>query len=962
MTAYTSRLDTGGLVSRNKSLQFCFDGQLMAGFQGDSVASALMANGVNVVARSFKYHRPRGFFGAGSEEPNAIITIGEGAHSEPNLVATLVPLQDGMVISSQNRWPSLRWDLGALNGLIAPLLPAGFYYKTFMWPAWAWKHYEHMIRKAAGFGVAPGLSDKDTYNKAFLHCDVLVVGAGPSGLIAARDAALGGARVVLCDEGATPGGTLLDENCTIENHAGHEWAEQTWRELSFMPDVTLLSMTTVFGWYDHNYLLSVTRHTNACPDHQTLNKIRARKVILASGAIERSLLFKGNDRPGVMLGSAVRCYINRYGVRPGNRAVVYTNNDSGYGTLTALRTAGITVQAVIDLRDKPPDEILEIAQDGGTKALTGTKIEATSGGHRVQAITVSSQGANKTIPCDLVCVSGGWTPTAHLYSQMGGKLRFDKSLQTLVPTSTRGNGFEIVGAAAGNFDSPACSGTAPVQQSITTDWASVVNDNSRSKVFVDIQNDVLASDLALAAREGYGDVELAKRYTTTGMGTDQGKTSNVHAIGLLAALLEKDPNEVGHTTFRAPYTPVTFGAVAGREIGEALTPVHRTPLHIKHVESGAVFEPSSSWLYPKYYPLEGETMDAAIVREVINTRQNVGMVDMSTLGKIELCGTDVVRFLELAYINKYAKLDVGRCRYGIMLRHDGMVLDDGTVTRIAEDRYLVTMTTAQSWLAQLHLEKLLQVDYPELDVVMLPVTEQWASIAVAGPNARAVLESLEPTFDVSNEAFPFTHYREGTLAGFPARVFRVSFSGELCYEINVGANNATDLWDAVVTAGQSYGVMPYGLEALDIMRIEKGHLNVGTEIDGRTTPDDLGLTKMVKSDGFFVGSALLKRDALEREDRHQLVGLRPTDGTCTIPRGAIVVANSESDDILGHVTATVFSPTLNKPIALALVSDGRARMARGEHVLAKSPIAARKVIAEVCSPVFVDPEGEKLRA
>lgn len=963
MIAQSLRLETGGLINRNNVLSFSFDDRPMIGFEGDSVASALMANGVNVIARSFKYHRPRGFFGAGSEEPNALVTIGSGAQVEPNLVATQVPLVDGMVVHSQNRWPSLKWDVGALNGVIAPLLPSGFYYKTFMWPAWAWKHYEHVIRNAAGFGYAPEKQDPDSYGKQYLHCDVLVIGGGPSGLMAAREAAQSGKRIILCDDGDTPGGMMIDENAVVEDHPGVTWTWQVWQELNDMPNVTLLAMTTVFGWYDHNYLLAVTRNDNDHMDSQTLHKIRAGKVMLATGAIERSLLFAGNDRPGVMLCSAARRYINRYAVRPGRRAVIYTNNDSGYGTLQALSAAGIPVQAVIDLREEPSDAGAALAREFGAEILSGSNVIVTHGRSRVHGVSVMSGGTVRKLSCDVVCVSGGWTPTTHLYSQMGGKLQFDDTLKTLTAVSGNKSDVEMVGAVTGQFGIPGVSTTVPIQAEIATDWLASAKNTRRTKVFVDLQNDVIASDLALAEREGYGDVELAKRYTTTGMGTDQGKTSNVHAIGLLAELTGKNPTEVGHTTFRAPYTPVTFGAVAGRDVGENITPVRRTPFHARHVEAGAVFEPSSSWLYPKYYARDGEDMDLSITREVTNTRQNVGMVDMSSLGKIELCGPDVVQFLELAYVNKFAKLAVGRCRYGIMLRHDGMVLDDGTVTRIAEDRYFVTMTTAQSWLTQLHLEKLLQVDYPDLDVVMMPVTEQWASLAVAGPRARAVIEILGPDFDLSNDAFPFTHYREGTLSGLSVRVFRVSFSGELCYEINVAANDAPILWDAVTEAGQTFGIMPYGLEALDIMRIEKGHLNVGTEIDGRTTPDDLGLGRMVKLEGAFVGKALLNRDALNNTNRPQLVGLRPTDGATAIPRGSIIINGNRDDDVLGYVTATLFSPTLEKPIALALVANGRARISGGEQLFAESPVASSgKISVELCSPVFVDPDGEKLRA
>ena len=943
------RLDKSNLVDRCCPLNFEFDGQQMTGCKGDTIASALMANGISLVARSFKYHRPRGFFGAGSEEPNAIFTVGLGSQFEPNLVATQIPLQDGMIVKPQNCWPSLKYDLGSLNNILSPILPSGFYYKTFMWPAWAWKYYEHLIRNAAGYGVADDTTDKDLYIKRYAHCDVLVVGGGPSGLKAAEDAIKVGARVIVCDESPQMGGSTLDE----ANLTSKQISIIT--KLSRYSEIKMLPMTTAFGWFDHNYVLAVS-HTfqspNAGHPRQTLYKIRAKKVVLATGALERSLLFENNDLPGVMLCSAVKRYINRYGVCPGHKAIIYTNNDSAYELLPILVRAGIGVKAIVDLRKSVPGDFLEMAERNNVKVIINRHIISVNGKGRVRKVKLS--GVPQKIFCDLVCVSGGWTPTNHLLSQRGGGLRFNDQFKTLLAKEKEQPDYQLVGAAAGEL---------AFQGKIETDWSFVAQRKGNSKIFLDLQNDVLASDVALAVREGYGNVELVKRYTTIGMGTDQGKTSNINAIGLLSAIRQIPEQAIGHTSFRAPYTPVTLGVMAGRDLGEKLTPTRRTPFHLNHIKAGAIFEPSSSWLYPKYYQKADEKIQESINQEVINTRRNVGMVDMSSLGKFEFCGPDACQFLELTYINTFSNLFVGRCRYGVMLRDDGMILDDGTVTKLADDRYFVTTTTAQTRHTQLHFERLLQINYPHLNVAMLPVTEQWATLAIAGPKARDVLQGLHPNFDVSNTAFPFAHYREGELDGLPVRVFRVSFSGELCFEISIGANFADILWNIVSKVGEKFDIMPYGLEALDIMRIEKGHLNIGTEIDGKTTVDDLGLSGMMKKDSFFIGKPLLDRMALQCPNRLQLIGLKSNDCSLTIPRGALIYdlsGGAKETNSIGHVTATIYSPTLNYPIALALVQGGHNRKINSS-LIARSSIEEKSVVVHICSPVFFDPIGERLR-
>jgi sarcosine oxidase subunit alpha len=979
-----NRVD-GGLIGRSRAISFSFDGKDYSGYEGDSLASALLANNVSIMGRSFKYHRPRGVLSAGSEEPNALVSVGTGAKHEPNLPATRVRIHDGLVARSQNCWPSLGFDLGAFTRIMSPILTAGFYYKTFMKPKWAWMKYEHVIRKMAGLGVSPKEPDPDIYDKRFLHCDVLIVGAGPAGLSAARTAAASGARVILCDEDHMTGGSLLGEDVSVDGMPGHEWARSLTDQLKTRDNVEIFSNTSVFNHSDHNYLLGISDNPPTETSRKSLLKIRTKHLILATGSIESTQLFDGNDLPGVMLAGSVRTYINRYAVRPGKRAVIYTNNDSAYATIPVMVNAGMSVPVVIDNRDRSSREALHIAGAVGAEVLFSHRITGAKGKSRVTAVEAQAFNGDKsrTFSCDLVCMAGGWTPTVPLFSPNGGQLVFDDSLATLI-ADKQSHSAHLAGAADGLFDLESClqSGNAaannalglsipmeftvdrdvPAQTTITNDWAHTASIEKRSKIFVDYHGDVTVADLALAVREGYEHVELAKRYTTTGMGMDQGKTANIHAIGLISEFTGERPQDIGHTTYRPPYTPVTFGAVAGREIHENLAPERRTPFYHCHVNAGAVFDPSATWKYPKCYPRENETVHEAIEREAVNTRRNVGMTDVSSLGKLEIYGPDAVKFLELAYINQFANMPINKCRYVIMLRHDGPILDDGVATRLGENHFLLTLTTARTTQAMMQLQRILEIDFPELDVAMAPVSAQWANLAIAGPDARSVLERLEPDFDVSNEAFPYLEFRAGKVAGMTARVYRVSYSGEMAYEVNVGARDAPSLWSAVLEAGASYGIMPYGFEALDILRIEKGHLGIGTEIDGRTTPDDLGLGGMVKKNRFFYGSVLMNRPAFTRDDRLQLVGLIPADQASPVPQGAQILETEFTGapaDSLGHVTASIDSPALGHPIALALISGGRARM--GERLFASSPVNDTEVEVIVGSPVFFDPEGERLR-
>jgi len=989
MTKSTSSRIDGGLIDRSRVISFTFDGKVYSGFEGDTLASALMANDISIMGRSFKYHRPRGVLSAGSEEPNALVAVGEGNRFEPNLPTTRVRLRDGLVARSQNCWPSLGYDLGAFTRILSPILTAGFYYKTFMKPKWAWMKYERVIRKMAGLGVSPKEPDPDIYDKRFLHCDLLIVGAGPAGLSAAKTAAASGARVILCDEDHMTGGSLLGENVTINGMPGHQWSQSLTAELQTMNNIEVFTSTTVFNHSEHNYLVAVSENPGPSKSSKTLLKIRTKQVIFATGSIEQPQLFDGNDLPGVMLAGSVRTYINRYGVKPGKRAVIYTNNDSGYATIPVMVKAGVKVAAVIDNRDSASAEAMKIADDENVVVLLSHRLGKAKGKRRVDRVEAQcvDGGNSRAFSCDLVCMAGGWSPTVHLFSQNGGKLVFDDSLATLVADKDSHSAY-LAGAVDCQFDLESClrSGNdavnkalglkypsdarvdkdIPAQTTISTDWAHTASIKKRNKTFVDFHGDVTVADLALAVREGYRHVELAKRYTTTGMGMDQGKTANIHAIGLLGEFTGERPQAIGHTSYRAPYTPVTFGVVAGREIHENLAFERQTPFYHCHVNAGAVFDPSATWSYPKCFLRKDESINAAIKREIINTRSNVGVTDVSSLGKVEIYGSDAVRFLELAYINKFAKMPVNKCRYVISLRHDGPILDDGVAVRLAENHFLVTLTTARTGKALMHLQRLLDIDFPELDVAMAPVSAQWANLAIAGPNARLVLERLEPDFDVSNEALPYLGFHQGTIAGLTARVFRVSYSGEMAYEISVGARDAQSLWSAVLEAGADHGIMPYGVEALDVMRIEKGHLAIGTEIDGRTTPLDLGLGGMVKKNQFFVGSVLLDRPAFVRNDRLQLVGLMATDKATPIPPGAQILetpfagdkAGTKADS-LGHITASAYSPGLEQPIALALISGGRARM--GERLFATSPVNKTEVEVIVTSPIFIDPAGERLR-
>jgi sarcosine oxidase subunit alpha len=972
------RLPEGGAIDRSRLLNFRFDGRDFEGHPGDTLASALLANGVRLVARSFKYHRPRGIISAGAEEPAALVRLEAGAHAEPNRGATEVALYDGLSAASQNAWPSLAVDFGAVIGAVAALLPAGFYYKTFLHPGAAWEPvWERLLRRLAGLGRAPSEPDPARYDKRHAHCDVLVVGGGPAGLAAALAAGRGGARVILADSDTMFGGALLRRDYRIGDDSGMAWAESAVAELASMPQVRLLPATTVVGHYDGNYLVAAERvgeligpAAPALLPRQRLWHIRARRVVLATGALERPLVFADNDRPGIMLASAVASYIHRHAVLPGSRAVLFADNDDAYEVAAALAAAGAEVAAIVDPRQEPGAAALPGV--AGVPRYPGHRIVATAGRTALRRVWLSpvGGGARVAVDCDLLAVSGGWNPAVHLFAQAQGRLRFDQGLAAFVPDGID-TAVECVGAARGTFALEQClaEGEAagahaalPLAKryiaAAGTAFVPALSRRAARRAFVDLQTDVTAADIALAAREGYEAPEHMKRYTTLGMGPDQGKTGNLAGLALLAAATGGNLAQSAPTTFRPPYVPVAYGLLAGRERGRLADPQRVTPMHDWHVAAGAVFEDVGQWQRPRYYPQEDEDITEAVARECLAARDRVALLDASTLGKIEIGGRDAGRFLERIYTNRWQSLAVGRCRYGIMCKDDGMVFDDGVGTRLATDRFVITTTTGNAGAVLDWLEEWLQTEWPELDVFCTSVSEEWANATLVGPRAREVLAALAPGLHLDPLAFPAMQLRQAEVAGIPARIFRVSFSGELSYEINVRADYGLSLWEALVAAGEPYGITPYGTEAMHVLRAEKGYMMVGHETDGAVTPLDLGLAHLVARDKEFLGRRSLHRSDTARPDRKQLVGLVPEDPEEILPEGAQLVAELGGTPplaMIGHVTSSYFGPRIGRSFALALVKGGRER--HGERVYA--PLPDRIVAARIAPPVFYDPDGRR---
>ena len=980
-----NRLQAGGRIDRGAPLSFEFDGRALSGFRGDTLASALLANDVHLVGRSFKYHRPRGILSAGVEEPNALVQLEDGAFSEPNARATMVELYAGLRARSQNCWPSLALDLGAIADRFAPLLPAGFYYKTFMWPRSMWMRYEEAIRRMAGLGRAPALPDPDRYDHMHAHCDVLVIGAGPAGIAAALAAGRAGARVILADQQDEIGGQLLGERFEIDGSPALAWVAQARAELDAMADVRVLTRTTLTGYYDHNFLIGCQRLTDHLGPQagskiprQRLWKMRAREVVIAAGSHERPIVFADNDRPGIMLAHAARCYVNRYGVRPGSRVVVVTTNDDAYRSALDLASAGATIAAIVDLRTAADGFLPERARARGIEVLCAHAIVAAEGGDRVSAVRIQALDRShpaREIECDLVCMSGGWIPSVHLYSQSRGTLRYDSSLAAHVPNQAAqavrcagaANGAYMLRAAlaqgyaagaeaaqAAGFGNAVVADTAhtaePEEAFTHVPRAYLGIGNSRRKQFVDFQNDVTVADIALAAREGYDAAELLKRYTTAGMGTDQGKTANANTAALLAELRAQAPEVVAPTTFRPPYAPLGFGAIAGANAGTLFEPVRKTPIHAWHEKNGAVFEDVGQWKRPWYYRRAGETVQAAVNRECLAARNAIGILDVSTLGKIDIQGPDAQELIERIYCNSFRALAPGRCRYGLMLRQDGMVFDDGITARLAEHHYLMSTTTAGAARVLAWLEEWLQTEWPQLKVFCTSVTEHYAQIALSGPRS---LELLAPLTDVKPESMPFMSVREGQVAGIAARVFRVSFSGALGFELAVPASRGYELWTTLIGAGERFGITPYGTEAMHVLRAEKGYIIVGQETDGTVTPIDLGMERMVSSAKAFIGKRSLARTDVKRPERKQLVGLLTEDPNMVLPEGAQLVADPDAKPparMIGHITSSYFSANCGRSIALALVTSGPVLI--GETIYAA--LDGTLVKAKVRAPGFLD--------
>ena len=984
------RLPSGGLIDRSQTLRFRFDGEAATGFAGDTLASALLAEGTRIVGRSFKYHRPRGILSAGSEEPNALVELRSGARREPNTKATTIELYEGLEARSQNHWPSLKFDVLAVNSLLSTIFVAGFYYKTFMWPASFWeKLYEPIIRRAAGLGRGAGVGDPDRYEHAYAFCDVLVIGAGPAGLAAALVAARSGARVIVCNEDFCFGGRLLAERQEIGGGPGHVWARRIVDELTSLPDVRLVPRSTVFGVYDGGTYGAIERVADHLPTplpyqpRQRLWKIVAKRAVLAAGAIERPIVFGGNDRPGIMLASAIRSYINRFAVVPGGRIAIFTNTDDGWHTALDLAKVGVEVPAVIDSRPAVSPH-LAAQTSGAIRILTGSRVVATKGWNALRSVTVRTPAGTEDLEVDSLAMSGGWDPAVHLCCHHGGRPAWNDAIAAFVPGSLP-QSLMVAGAANGTLTLAACISeglrvgaeaaqaagftTKPIDVPKIEDEASGTAPlwyvaQSKGKAFVDLQNDVTADDVTFAEREGFRSVEHLKRYTTLGMATDQGKTANVNGLAIVAAITGRSIAETGTTTFRPPYTPVAIGALAGPHRGTHFRPVRLTPSHAWAEEQNAVFVEAGLWLRAQYFPRPGERDWLETVnREVRNVRSAVGFCDVSTLGKIDVQGPDAGPFLDRLYVNHWSTLAVGRARYGVMLREDGFVMDDGTTSRLSDDRFLMTTTTANATKVLQHMEFCHQVLWPELDVQFVSVTDQWAQYSVAGPRARDVLAGVVGApFDISNEGFPYLAAAELTaLGGIVARLFRISFSGELAYELAVPARFGDALARTLMEVGARFGIAPYGTEALGVMRIEKGHV-AGNEIDGRTTARDLGLAKLMSTRKDYIGRTMSNRSALLDVDRPTLTGFKPANKNARLRAGAHFVpldgpASADSDQ--GVMTSAAFSPTLGHWIGLGLLTRGRERI--GGRVRAVDPVRNNDAEVEICAPCFVDPQGERLR-
>ncbi len=980
------RLPQGGRIDRGSPLSFRLDGRTIAGFKGDTLASAMFASGVTLVGRSFKYHRPRGLFSAGVEEPNALLTLGEGGRREPNIPATTTELCEGIVARRQNAWPSVEFDAMAINSLAAPLFSAGFYYKTFMGPArGSWMFYEPFIRRAAGLGEAGYERDPDRYDTRHEFCDVLVIGSGPAGLAAAIVAGRSGARVVLAEQDFEPGGSLLSEAADSPAEA---WRQARLAELQGMGNVRLCPRTTAQGLYDGSAVVLIERRDHRRPDptkgeaRQIVTTLRAKAIVFATGSLERPLVFANNDRPGVMLAAAVRTYLNRYAIAPGKRAIVVTDNDSAYRTAFDLAERGVGV-TVADLRAGTAEDIGVACSRSGIEVLHGVAVAEVAGSRGVNEVALApiAAGIGQRRPCDVLCMSGGWSPAVHLTSHTGIKPVYRADIAAFVPGGFAPNHF-AAGAVLGEFSTAGAirqgieagrkaagaSGHDAGSEDVTS--LSIAGEGTaiepvwraskgRGKAFVDFQNDVTLHDLGVAHQEGYQSVEHLKRYTTLGMGTDQGKTSNINALAIMAGLRGVDIPTAGTTTFRPPYTPMAMGAIAGRSIGHHFRPVRRTPMHDWHIAHGGELIEAGPWMRAWWYRWAGDSVATAYIEEMRLVRQGVGIADVSSLGKIDIQGPDAAEFLNRVYVNGFARLPVGKARYGVMLNDDGLVLDDGTTTRLSETRYFMTTTTAQAGEVMSWLEFLLQAVWPDLKVQASSLSDEWAGMAVSGPKARQALQLAFPGADLSDASLPYMGALESELDGVPVRFIRLSFSGELAYEVYTPADYGVALWERILASGAPLGIKPYGLESLAALRIEKGHV-AGLELDHRNSLDDLGLGRMAAKEKPYIGRALRQRPAMQAPERWSLVGIECMELGKKLRGGSILFASG--DKIEGHgrgyITSVTWSVELDKYIALGLFQGGLKHA--GEEIVCAFPLKDEQVKARIVAPHFVDPKGERL--
>ena len=996
------RTKASKFIDETTRISFKFDGKVYYGYKGDTLASALIANGIHLVARSFKYHRPRGIMTAGSEEPNAIVQVnGNSAYTEPNVRATEIEIYDGLEASSQNCWPNVNFDIGGINNILSPVLPAGFYYKTFMWPASFWEKYEYFIRKSAGLGKSPTKPDPDIYEHKHIHCDVLVIGGGISGIMAAKTAAENNFKTLLLDEKPHLGGSTIYQNSDfdkINNQSSSTWLENEISKLKDIKNLEIKTRTSVAAYHGYNFLLARENLTDHLPFdkkknkiRQRLIKIRAKKVIVATGSIERPLIFNNNDRPGIILSSAIKKYSDYYGVICGNENVLFTNNDSAYETAISLFNKGIRVNAIIDIRDKVTSSIVNQAEKLGIKIYNSFTIVDTSGYRRIKNISImklskdgqSVTGSKTQINCDCLGVSGGWTPAVHLFTQSGGKLKFDYDDNVFKPNKYPSDQISI-GACNGEFDLDTIikNFNNNVKTYLGIEKTSYENLNisaskeilkkniwllpsnkpiGKTKSFVDFQNDATAKDIKLALREGFRSIEHVKRYTTTGMGTDQGKLGNMHALGIISDTSGVKMSDLGTTTFRPPYTPLTFGTIVGRNVGEFFDIFRKTPMHDWHVKNNAEFENVGQWKRAWYYPKKNESMHDAVQRESKAARDGAGILDASTLGKIDIQGSDASEFLNRVYTNAWSKLAIGKCRYGLMLNEDGMVYDDGVTTRLDENHYIMTTTTGGAATVLGKLEDYLQTEWPELDVYLTSVTDHFATISVCGPNSKKIVKKVIPDLDLSDEEFPHMSFKNAKIDNIKCRVMRISFTGEQSYEINIQANFGKSVWEKCMEAGKEFNITPYGTETMHLLRAEKGFIIVGQDTDATLTPIDLQMDWIVSKKKYdFIGKRSLYRSDTIREDRKQLVGIITEDPKEVLEEGAQIVADVSKKpvEMLGHITSSYFSPNLNKSIALGVVKGGKDMLGKKLFV----PMKNKVINVQIADPVFLDKDNKRLNA